>query len=597
MYPIIYAEKEIEFQTLGYGVLSDCLSCIVSEELNGQYILTMKYPKNGIHAEYLQVRNIIVCQPNSSVERDAFRIVKVNRSMRENITVTAYHLSYDLSGYPVLPATASDLTGAITLLNNATSAFTITTDKTSSADFKIDVPSSVRSWFGGKEGSLIDIYGGEWKYNFWDCQLTSKRGQDTGIRIAYGVNIAQYVKESDDNYYSHVMSYFAKEIDSVLTVVSGDSIAVGATAIIQRTLIRDVSDEFEEAPTVAQLNAKTNAYIQANQTALLNDSETITVTPELLGIDNIEIGDTVHVIYDNEIADSRVVKIDWDVISDKYSKIELGKVKTNIAETIKSLTEGNSGSVSSGGNYLPLSGGTMLGDITMSNNADIYLDSSGSTIEQKLADSANYGTAIRWNKATAYTESYKPSIGYYNQGAICILPYPTDSQPWSGHVGLFLNHNATEPYARWEDQYIGRFTSTPTSGRIPITDGTVGGMISSAYSFTESTASVSLSFGGGTATITVRKKGNVVYFNPSIGNSSKFASASSGDSLGTLPSGYRPSAELYMPIAMRTSGTWASATYYPCYLRIQTSGAMSIYGNTTNIRACTNIAGAISFPV
>ena len=247
--------------------------------------------------------------------------------------------------------------------------------------------------------------------------------------------------------------------------------------------------------------------------------------------------------------------------------------------------------------FLPLSGGTMAGDITMDSNADIYLGSSGSTIEQKLADSANYGSPIRWNTETPYSETYKPQIGFYNTGnSITILPHSTDTNPWSGSVGLFLKYDTT-PYLKYENQYVGRFTATPTTGRILTSDGTTGGMTSSSYSFTESTASVSLSFGGGTATITVRKKGNVVYFNASIGNTSKFASASSGDSLGTLPTGYRPSAELYMPIAMRTSGTWASATYYPCYLRIQTSGAMSIYGNTTNIRACTNIAGSVSFPV
>ena len=247
--------------------------------------------------------------------------------------------------------------------------------------------------------------------------------------------------------------------------------------------------------------------------------------------------------------------------------------------------------------YLPLGGGTMTGDITMDSNADIYLGSSGSTIEQKLADSANYGAAFRWDKETPYTESYKPQIGFYNAGnAITILPHETSSTPWSGAVGLYLKYE-TNPYMKYENQYVGRYTATPTNGRIIVSDGTTGGMQTSGYSFTESTSSVSLSFGGGTATMTARKKGNVVYFNPSIGNTSKFASASSGDSLGTLPSGYRPSVELYIPIAMRTSGTWASATYYPCYLRIQTNGTMSIYGNTTNIRACTNIAGSVCFPV
>jgi len=319
----------------------------------------------------------------------------------------------------------------------------------------------------------------------------------------------------------------------------------------------------------------------------------------LISIDRVGVvleGITQGVIGKEDTYNSRF--INWEESSGDITNLSIGSSNTLSINKYDSVNDtwSTAGSIDLTKDYLPLSGGNMTGDIFMTNDKDIHLESSGSCIYQKMADTSNYGTVIRWYNSTLWPDSYTPHIGIHNtSNRIIILPYSTDTQPYaSGNpIGFVIDQS----WLKHEGNYVGRFTATPTTGRILTSDGTTGGMASSSYSFTESTASVSLSFGGGTATITVRKKGNVVYFNPSIGNSSKFASASSGDSLGTLPTRYRPSAELYMPIAMRTSVTWASATYYPCYLRIQTSGAMSIYGNTTNIRACTNIAGSVSFPV
>lgn len=225
MIPILYSESETAFLTRGYGALADCLSASVSEELNGAYTLELKYPKNGILAEYLQPRNIIVAKPNYATDREAFRIYKVTRTLKNAITVYANQLSYDLSGFVVLPHTSTSLTAAITFLNASAGNFTLSTSKTSSTDFVVDVPSSVRSWFGGKEGSLIDLYGGEWSFNFWDCVLNAARGSDKGLRIAYGVNLAEYQKELDDNKYANVLAYFSKDIDNVKTVVYGSAVS------------------------------------------------------------------------------------------------------------------------------------------------------------------------------------------------------------------------------------------------------------------------------------------------------------------------------------------------------------------------------------
>ena len=74
--------------------------------------------------------------------------------------------------------------------------------------------------------------------------------------------------------------------------------------------------------------------------------------------------------------------------------------------------------------------------------ASFFLDKSASLI-QNQEDSSNYTTAIRWYKGGTSQGTYNPSIGQHNTGgdgtgSICILPYPTSTDPQGGTVGLFI---------------------------------------------------------------------------------------------------------------------------------------------------------------
>lgn len=78
---------------------------------------------------------------------------------------------------------------------------------------------------------------------------------------------------------------------------------------------------------------------------------------------------------------------------------------------------------------------TFSTSVRFANNASII---------QNQNDTSNYTTILEWYKNGASRNTYDPSIGQHNtggdgNGSICILPYPTETSPWGGTVGLFIS--------------------------------------------------------------------------------------------------------------------------------------------------------------
>lgn len=342
MYPIIHDYAATDLSSQGYGALSDCISCEVTEELNGAFTLELTYPLNGLHSEYLVTGNIIVAKPNHNQSRQPFRITEVKKSFSNNIQVYANHICYDLSGYPVRSAyTLTSLANVISTMNGFTWStgdaayhqFTFNTDMTSSKTFTMPAMQTVRSWMGGQDGSILNVYGGDWVYDNFSCFLTSRRGQDTGYRISYGKNLAEYEKDRNYTEYSHACAYWKKSD----VVVYSDITPTGIDCSFRCGYI-DATSAFDTQPSVAQLNS----YVSGEIATMVFGTQTITVTPAQLGNDVIGLGDGVLICYET-VFSTRVVKTVWDVLIGQYKTLQLGTKKVNITDTIKSLTTAPNG--------------------------------------------------------------------------------------------------------------------------------------------------------------------------------------------------------------------------------------------------------------
>lgn len=353
MFPILYenierdisaveAPKLIVPQHYGLGVLSDCISCEAEQTRNGIYELVMEYSASGIHASEIANRRLLKVKPNPTDDPQLFRIDRIGKTMNGRFTCYAKHISYDISGYEIISGTAINAVDACVLLEGATNEdFKIHTTKGTVADFKITEPASVKSWFAGRQGSFIDTFGQtEIKYDNFDVKFMQEAGQDRGVTIRYGKNLLELSQEMDSsNLYTHLIVYY--KTDEI--TITSDKQATGLSLDVPKTLVLDVTSEFQEAPTKEQLNTRALQYINANRNKLTIPSNNITLDFVQSGdlTNRVDLCDTVSVYYEAlgiTRAEVKCIRTKYDCLREKYIETEFGDAKQNLADTISNST-------------------------------------------------------------------------------------------------------------------------------------------------------------------------------------------------------------------------------------------------------------------
>lgn len=346
-------------KTNGLGRLNDCVELLVTEHLNGQYTATMKYPVSGIHFNEIELQGIIKLSANQFDEPQLFRIVNVSKPLNGIVEYELNHITYDLSYTSVAPFTSDYVRPTLVALwDNMTGgkSFSISTDINDSTHrthkFKNEKPQSCRALFGGQEGSLIDIFGGEYHYDNLKVELLTKRGADHGVKIKYGKNLTDITQdETNENVYTHVIPYAQ---DSNKNTIIGDTITLFNVAESKmRILNLDLSDKFqgengeETKITVKDVNREARYYVERNNlteprvsldVSFLDLSQTVEYA-NIAPLETVSLGDTVYVDYPTlgVSAKARVIEYEWDSLRERYNSVEIGDAKARLSTTIAEI--------------------------------------------------------------------------------------------------------------------------------------------------------------------------------------------------------------------------------------------------------------------
>lgn len=481
MIPILYPAGETAFTSNGLGRLRDCISCRVTEERNGAYTCTFVYPISGRHYSDIAEGCIISCTHDDDGDRQPFRIVKRTAPINGQVTFYAEHLSYGLANVILEPFTASSAAEALQGFSSHainTNPFTFQTDKATMAPFSVDEPASVRSCMGGRTGSILDVYGGEWDFDGWTVYLRAHRGMDSGVVIRYGKNLDEIEQTVDaQGLYNAVVPFWRQESeegeDILVTLPEKIVTAEGVENPVPVAL--NLTDVFQEQPTEAELRAEAQRQLADGEPWLPSENIKLDFVAlwqtmnykDAANLQRVRLCDTVDVVYPELGVTARgvkVIKVVYDVLAEKYSEMELGEARATFADVLTKQTD----------TAIKASQATMKGffDDAISTATDLITggagghlvisrDADGKPQELLIMDTEDINTAtniLRINLAgigfssdggrtyaTAWTLDGHFVADFITTGTLkaILLQGPTADTFWNLATGIFQNYGET----------------------------------------------------------------------------------------------------------------------------------------------------------
>ncbi len=424
MKPVLYPSQETAFGSNGLGILTDAASCVVTEERNGAFELEMTYPVSGIHYKEIAPRCIILAKPNPVDDPQPFRVYRITKPMGGLVTVYGEHISYDLAGVPASPFAAESAPDAMEKLKSSSAIptpFSFWTDKDTAGTMGITAPVALRSLLGGREGSVLDIYGGEYKFDRYTVRLYNQRGQNRGASIRYGKNLTDLTQDENiAGVYTGVYPYWSS-MEGALVQLPEKILPAPGNYDFTRIMTLDLSSEFQEPPTQDQLRARAEAYMKANNIGVPKVSLTVSFVPleqteeykDIGLLERVELCDTVNVEFPalGVSATAKCVRTVYDALLDRYKSVELGDARTNIADTIAAQQQKIEQAPDK--TFVQQAVDSATGQITGNKGGYVVLHSSTGSKEPDeilIMDTPDIKTAVkvwRWNKA---------GLGYSSHG-------------------------------------------------------------------------------------------------------------------------------------------------------------------------------------
>lgn len=362
MYPILYKQGEKDFTHLGLGVLTDAISCIVEETRNGIFELEMEYPVGGLHYQELIEDRLLKVDAGHKLKEQRFKIIRILRG-KHKIKVFAEHISYKALNCNIRPFVS---TGRV----NAQEALKIWRDNQvepndmevysdistiASTEWSIEEMENARQALGGKRGSILDVWGGEYEFDNNKISLWRNRGKDSQTLISYGRNIIDIEQEKRiDNTFTSVYPYAVfegqGESKEVVTLPEFFVDSEYAGNFSNRNILTlNLSDKFKNKPTVAQLRARAKSYIKSNNIGIPNVSIKLNIQDlsktieyaDLKDIEALNLCDRAIVRFEKLGIDTeaKVVGVKWNVLKEEYNQLMLGSTKRTIGDVINNVID------------------------------------------------------------------------------------------------------------------------------------------------------------------------------------------------------------------------------------------------------------------
>ena len=374
MRPILYNANETAFETYGLGEI-DATKAQVTRERNGNYTLYIEYPASGPLAGTFKNDMRIKSDAGLRTKNQTFFISRILKDSTGILKVYAKHISHLTETMAIRNNTNATGTAQAALAIwalNALGGIRFDTwsdiDLTSKTIWNIADFKTARDALGGVEGSILDVWGGEYEFDNTVIRLHKQLGRKSPIVLEYGRNILRAEDDQDiEGAYTSVYPYATYTPENQGT---GDT--TGSTQQVtvelpekyvdgpyiglyneRRVLIVDFSSNFKdkEVPTVDKLRKLAKDYAINNRLGLPKINTKIeyvdlskTLDYKLTQIlEEAELCDIVPVYYPQiglTSEDAKLTTIVYDVLLEQNDSVEVGAIGDGFKSSMTSNLSG-----------------------------------------------------------------------------------------------------------------------------------------------------------------------------------------------------------------------------------------------------------------
>lgn len=407
------------YQTQGLGTLPDATVAHVAGSFQEELILTLKYPATGHNADLLKEERIIQTKVNET-DTQLMRIYDVRKSLDGNsFTVLAEPIFNDVRKHfmPVLDITENvgilvawqrAVAAAKPALNTNLYKIQVQGGATTSMATQHMEQANLLQFFAGKEGSLLQYRNPlEFKKDNGTLIIDRRLGREHAISGVYtrnltGLDYTVNTQEVVTAYYPFAKYKPEGSEDEILIELPNKVIVQdNAGLYVGNTKPVDFSED-ESVVDVATLQTAFDAYVLANEA---ERTPHISAKVDLISLRNqrgyekfivwqtVELGDEVD-IYHPEwdiTMSARLMKYEYNIITDRYDRLEIGDVKRTFLDDIDNNFSNVSGEITEAVNNVDLSDVREaikdLGEKTDQNTSDLnILDGSLNAVQGDLGN-------------------------------------------------------------------------------------------------------------------------------------------------------------------------------------------------------------------
>ena len=374
MRPILFNKNEQSFDTYGLGEIN-VTKGTVTRERNGNYTLYAEIPVNDPMVASLDKEMKLKADAGLRTKNQTFEISRIVKDSSNIVKIYGQHISHKLEYMVLRNATAfnGSAFSALSIWRGALIGdlrFDVWSDiqTTGKGVFDISKMENARQALGGVEGSILDIYGGEYEFDNMTVRLHKQLGRTAPTVLEYGRNIlSAELDETIESAYTSVLPFATytpdkpegdtsdNQPDPVTVTLPENYVDSKYKALYahRRIKVVDFSSEFstdgkkKNLPTPEKLRKMANDYMEHN--AIGKPKINIKIEYADLAktldyadngwIEEVELCDIVPVYYPQiGLTDEtlKVSTITYDFVNERNESVEYGDIGTNVRSTMQS---------------------------------------------------------------------------------------------------------------------------------------------------------------------------------------------------------------------------------------------------------------------